>query len=404
MPGIDALPDAIQKAVLSVFDDLGQEADRKTPGALRLSFMHRLLPTHDKRLYNEVRSALTTLVLMIDFVRTWQGSKLKETAERNAQTESASDLEAHLEAHLQSKGVRANSPEGKAALRLSASYIRKWTSTFKASSTLERETVISADLVTEALNAFFATTDRAGIPTVVVLDDFDEFASDVGPSHRQRSRVLANVLGIFNQLAPTCLILGIRREYMHEDVFRQFQILHVPPMTREKAALALDAWGAVQMPPLAPYVARAFTAFGDRFLAAFEPDAPAVVPFRFLQMVTWIANNALGRDEPDRVRIERYIRSTYDGETFRAVKRLAGVMPPEHIALCAEAVPLDPKPYELTSPERRALEQDGLLRPAMAGDPEDERIVIDPLIAYLRVAAATVPAAAPPAAEPPPAR
>jgi hypothetical protein len=80
----------------------------------------------------------------------------------------------------------------------------------------------------------------------------------------------------------------------------------------------------------------------------------------------------------------------------RAIQRLAGAMPDEDIGLCAEAVPLDPEPCAITTRERRALVSAGLLRPAMAGDPEDTRVVIDPLIAYLsaasRVAAATPPA------------
>ena len=386
VPSIDAIADALQKSVLSVFEDVGKEAERKTESALHLGLFHRLFHVREKRLFNEVRSALTTLALMIDFVRAWQGSRLKETVERAAQTEVKSDIDAYLEGQLKGKGVKLDSAEGQAALRLSASYIRKWTSTFKASTTMDREVVISADLVTEALNAFFATTDRAGIPTVLVLDDFDEFASNVGPSHFERSRVLSNVLGIFNQLAPSCLILGLREEYMHEDVFRQFQVMHVPPMTRKTAALALDAWGRVQQPPLSPDVSRAFEAFGDRFLQRFDPDAPVVIPFRFLQMVAWIANNALGQEESDRERIQRYLRSSYNGETFRALKRVAEMMPEAHVELCAEAVPLDAAPYAISASERRALMSAGLLRPAMAGDAEDERIVIDPLIAYLRVA------------------
>ncbi len=39
--------------------------------------------------------------------------------------------------------------------------------------------------------------------------------------------------------------------------------------------------------------------------------------------------------------------------------------------------------------EMRALGKAGLLRPAVAGDPEDKRIVVDPLIAYLRAAKPT---------------
>src|SRR4029079_18220392 len=97
---------------------------------------------------------------------------------------------------------------------------------------LEQEVTVNADLATDALNGLFAATTAAGIPTVLFLDDFDELASGAGPSHAQRAKVLMEVLGVFNQLAPTCLILAIRQEYAHEDLFRQFRRVYVPPMTR----------------------------------------------------------------------------------------------------------------------------------------------------------------------------
>jgi hypothetical protein len=114
-----------------------------------------------------------------------------------------------------------------------------------------------------------------------------------------------------------------------------------------------------------------------------------VVPFRFLQMVAWIGNTALDRSGSDEDRILYYLRGTYNGETYRAFQRLAQLMPEDDLDLCAEAVPVDPAPYKISPRDRRALMSAGLLRPAMAGDPEDDRIVLDPLLAYLRAAAKT---------------
>jgi hypothetical protein len=245
--------------------------------------------------------------------------------------------------------------------------------------------VVSADLATEALNTLFDTTERAGMPTVLVLDDFDEFASNVGPSHAARSKVLASVLGTFNQLRPSCFILGVREEYMHEDVFRQFTTHHIPPLTHAAGLEALDAWAKVQRPPLTVEQMRAFREFGDRFLQRFAPDARVVVPYRFLQMVSWIGNDGLDHGNSDEERILYYLRSTYNGEIYRAAQRLARLMPEADIEPAAEAVPLRPEPYADMSPyEQRALLRAGLFRPAIADDPEEKTIVIDPLIAYLR--------------------
>lgn len=98
------------------------------------------------------------------------------------------------------KGVRPESAEGEAALKLSGNYIREWTSMFKASATMERESIISADLVTDALNAFFKTTDKAGIPTILVLDDFDEFASP--PQSVRRSPICSRCSSICRSTSP----------------------------------------------------------------------------------------------------------------------------------------------------------------------------------------------------------
>jgi hypothetical protein len=71
----------------------------------------------------------------------------------------------------------------------------------------------------------------------------------------------------------------------------------------------------VQEPPLTVEQMRALREFGDRFLQRFAPESRVVVPFRFLQMVSWIGNDVLNRGSSDEDRILYYLRSTFSGET-----------------------------------------------------------------------------------------
>src|SRR5262249_6909818 len=129
----------------------------------------------------------------------------------------------------------------KAGLKTAASYLRKmsWTATTGA----EVKRPVEAEWAVEALNDFFAVTTAARIPTLVALDDFDEFAASAGPDHAARAKILHSVLGTFLGLKPTCFVYAIRSEYMIEDVNRMREIIHVPPMTRTSGREALSAWG-----------------------------------------------------------------------------------------------------------------------------------------------------------------
>jgi Cdc6-like AAA superfamily ATPase len=383
-PSVDAIADALQRSMLSVMDDVREEAERKTPHVLELSFIHRLFRRREARLYEEVKRALQQLTSEIQYVRAWQGALQTRSLEQSIRVEAHQQAEAEVEAQLQRVGGEPRTAEAKAGLKAAAGLLRK--TAMSATTSVEHRLAVSTQLVVDALNHFFAATDRAGIPTILVLDDFDEFASSVGPSHHDRSRVLSTVLGAFSELAPTCLIIGLREEYTHEDVMRQYRNIPVPPFTRAVAAEALDAWSRVQSPSLEPDVARALRGLGDRFLQRFEHDEPAVIPFRFLQLVAWVANNIVPPDAPVDSLVLRYLKGNFSGEVVRAIQRIAAIMPAEHIPLCAEATPLEPEPYQLTERERLALSKAGLLRPAVAGDPSDTRLVLDPLVAYFRAA------------------
>lgn len=381
--GIDGLPDDLHRSVLDVLQDAVRGAEQAAPNVLKLPFFHRLFRTRERELYDRVRSALTALTLTVEFVRAYRGAKMSEKVEEARKVERSVEIKAFLETQLQLKGIRPDSGEGKVAVGLSSTFLGKWAQSFEGKRVLEQEVTVNADLATEALNGLFATTTAAGIPTVLVLDDFDELASGAGPSHAQRAKLLMEVLGVFNQLSPTCLIIALRQEYEHEDLLRQFRRIYVPPMTREAACDMLDVWTSVQAVQWSDEMRGALRAVGQSFIRAFPEDSPVVVPDGFLPLVTWAARNARP-GEPTRDVFLRYLRMHYDGETVRAVTRLAGALSDDDLESCAETIPIDPVPYSLRPSERRALEKSGLLRPAMAWNDEDTRVIVDPLVAYLR--------------------
>jgi hypothetical protein len=390
VPSVDAITDAIRTCALSVLDEVKEGIERRLPGVLELPVVSWAMRKRETVLFAEVKRALLSLVHMIDYVHAWHGASLKMRAQSGTHTEvgQSTNIEGDLLAELRRQRHEPSTPEAKAALKLATSYLQKRASSIQVDTEIERQQIIGPELVVEALNSLFAATDRARIPTILVLDDFDEFASNVGPSHEQRARVLAGVLGQFNRLRPTCLLIGLREEYMHEDIRRQYSLkVHVPPLTRDGAAGALKAWGAVQRQSLQPGVVETLREIGDVFLRPFAPEDPVAVPFRFLQLVAWVANYARGwRKVPPRELVLGFLRDEFAPEVVRALDKLSTMMPEEDIRRCCEVSPLESSPYTLSHGERRALMKAGLLRPALAGDPEDTTLLVDPLCAYLRLA------------------
>ncbi len=383
----EALGDSLQRSILEALEDVKDEAERAIPDALpkpfilKIPLIHRLFRTREAERFTGVRSALEHLTSQITHVREYQGGTETKNRGRTTKREAAGQAEMGV-------ALRYGGGEGKepiATAGASGSLSRSTASS--ASESIERRSVVSVQGVVDALNRFFRATDRAEVPTILVLDDFDEFVSNVGPSHDARFEVLSSVLGVFNQLTPTCLIIGLREEYMHEDVRRQFTVFHVPPMIRACADEALDAWAKVQQPPLAAAVVQALKDLGARFLQSFEAKDPVVIPDRFLQFITWLTNNAPEQlDDSNEQLVLQYLESEFTAEVVRIVRRVASVMPDEDIRSCAGAESLDPGPYKLNDREFQVLARAGLVRPAMAGDPEDRRIILDPLCAYLRAA------------------
>jgi Cdc6-like AAA superfamily ATPase len=392
VPGFDAIPEAIRALALSALDQIARDAERDLPGVLpRIGLFHRLF-TRDKELQAEVRSALDQLVQTIDLVRQFEGAPMTRKREWSDSSERTKSAGADFEAQLKARAGDAGTPaEGQAAIKTAASILSKSAASAKTTSSVERQIIVGTELAVEALNAFFARTDRAGIPTILVLDDFDEFASKDAATLEGRAAVLRGVLGFFSGLAPTCFVIGVRQEYMDDDLRRQYPIrVFVPPMDRATALHALKAWGDVQEPSLSLAAAEVLRDLGERCVRRLPEKKPVVVPFQFLQMISnlcnHLSNGFTSLDASDLEILQTFVKYDFSPEVVPLAQRIATAMPDADIERCAAAEPLDPKPYELTEPERRALRKEGLLRPAFAGASEDERIVLDPLLAYLAAA------------------
>ena len=331
---------------LALYAEVHQQVASAVPDVLQLSPLHRLLRTRESQLYEQLRADLRELAKAIDHI-TYQVATA-DTSESGAAA-----------------------TEGREAAH-------------------ERRERDEAHILVEVLNRFFRTASAAGLPTLLILDDFDDIAVASGASAERRARMLSSLLSEFTQLAPTCMVLTLRSEYMNDSVLRQYRRIYLPPLNRTDARIILGIWAQAQHPPLDAETTQRLQELGDRFLKSFDIEEPVVVPFRFLQLVTWLANNLLIyqlQDADEEKMLLRYFGSKYPLHAVRALRHVVELMPPEHIAACANASPLEGAPYAALTPhERLALERSSLLRPAVASDPTDPRLVLDPLCAFLRAA------------------
>jgi len=331
---------------LALYAEVHQQVASAVPDVLQLSPLHRLLRTRESQLYEQLRADLRELAKAIDHI-TYQVATAAPSESGAAAT------------------------EGRDAAH-------------------ERRERDEAHILVEVLNRFFRTASAAGLPTLLILDDFDDIAVASGASAERRARMLSSLLSEFTQLAPTCMVLTLRSEYMNDSVLRQYRRIYLPPLNRTDARIILGIWAQAQHPPLDAETTQRLQELGDRFLKSFDVEEPVVIPFRFLQLVTWLANNLLIyqlQDADEEKMLLRYFGSKYPLHAVRALRHVVELMPPEHIAACANASPLEGAPYAALTPhERLALERSSLLRPAVASDPTDPRLVLDPLCAFLRAA------------------
>ncbi|MCU0655425.1 MAG: AAA family ATPase [Polyangiaceae bacterium] len=398
-PSVDALADvlidkvkdegkpAASNPIFDLLEETTRVAREVVPTATVPSgIFHRLFPTREKDLYKQVKAALSAVVAAIEVVKDYHGgvrgkeAMLTSSSEVDARTEVDGTAELGGEAARWDLSTRAGA-------KLAASYLRKQGKAASARESIQQSSRIDTEMLVEFLNKFFEVTRAAQLPTILVIDDLDEVTSSIGPSFQDRARILNTILAPLRRLKPTCLLFGLREEYKHEDILRGMTATPISPMPRNTATDLLEVWGKAQIPPLSGKELDDFKMVGEVLLEKFEPTEPVLIPLRFLRLVGWLNNGTEDFENTSESSLLRsYIEQNFGPEICESVERLARIMPSEHINHCASARPLDPDPYQISEQERHSLERAGLLRPAMAGDPHDRRIVLDPMVAYLRVA------------------
>ena len=288
VPSFDAIPETIRAMALSALEQVARDAERELPNVLPpIGVVHQLL-SKDAALKAQVHDALAALVRMIDDVDDFYGATLTRKREWSDSSERTRTAGAEIEGQIAAQGGDlAKAKETRRPGKASAGVQSKSAAAAKTTHAVERQITVSAELAVKALNTFFARAEKVGVPTILVLDDFDEFASADAVSLEDRARVLRGVLGPFSELSPTCFVIGVRQEYVEEDILRQYSPkIFVPPMDRATALQALRQWGEVtDLASLSLDAAETLREVGERCLRRLPADRPVVVPFQFLQMV-----------------------------------------------------------------------------------------------------------------------
>lgn len=361
-----------ERLLLRIGEEVRDTAKRAVPRARFpiLSVISRFLFRQKPQQAHAIREALEAASVAIGYARQWLGATVHASEQRTEKNTLTTELRGQF------KGG------SDAAYELAAGLILQLGLSTEAKQSIERSWRIGAELVVRALNAFFERCAEAALPTVLVIDDFDELASAVGPDHTQRARVIGSLLGTLNLLRPTCLIIGLRQEYLDEDVKRQFQSIFVPPMTPVHFALALDAWSQAQPKPLDAAQTTELKQLASHLFASLPHEQPQVLPFPSLQIVADLYNDgAVAQTRADKL-LKKYLDLTETPATIQAMEALSDRLTDDEVAAAAGTVAIELDEERLPRPQRDILTRVGYLRPELAGS-DSPRILVDPLIAHL---------------------
>lgn len=369
--------------LLSFFSDVIGQANADLPKATEIPLVSRLFKTADARAYKAVSASLRVACGALDELRKNGGAKRTRREESRDERKAEGQLSADL-----TGGATANETrlvpglEAEAKAALSAKWKREFSHATSSSDTLERSWRIGAEQVVLALNAFFEATRAARLPTVLVLDDLDEFASSEGANHHARAKVLKSLLGTLNQLSPTFLVIGLREEYLMEDVQRQFTPIHVPLLIAQDGALAVNAWLDLHDSGLTPEDRANALRIGQALLGHYAAEDRVLLLYRYLQAVARLFNSGFDPGAPRDQLLRRVMELELSGELVDAIDRVAAQLDAKQAMAASRAVPIDLGELKLTQRDRDELTKYGLYRPHVAGDPDDTTVVLDPLIGW----------------------
>lgn len=361
------------KPVFSIAKDITRAADKSVPPVTRLPMFSRALRA-ERKLFNQVREALDGAKVAMEYTRQWYGAR----ATQAQKSHTAASIEAELKA-------RFGSDFSGGAVKLASQIIMKIGADISTDLEVERQWRVGTEIVVHALNTFFEACHAARLPTVLLLDDFDEFTSSIGPDYDRRAKVLSWLLGTVNEFAPTCLLLGLRQEYEIPDIARQMERVYLPPMTPVQFGQVIDVWAAAQHKPLSADESGELKALARHLFASTEREEPILLPYRCLRVLTSVWEDGGTLQTPARAHFERFFSMNYRAIVRRAVQKLAKTLTATQIQAIAETIGIELDEELLSADEHFYLVQAGLVRPSVAGEASD-RLLFDPLIAYVAFA------------------
>lgn len=359
-------------------DQMIPELSKNKPQELDL--LGRFFNRTENSTREALRSAIQNTIIELQKARERQGGIRTTKEVQQTQKSSRSDASAGLRETF-SVGQGGNRIAAAVNLEIEDKYLLNTNKDI----TEETRQEMNVDMFVDALNPFFTRCAELKIPTFLVLDDADELVT-FADSHARRSEFLRIILGTVGRLNCTALVLGLRNEYLQEDVYRNFTTYPVQPLTPTAAFLALDAWLDLQHQPPSSEGRQLCQDVAHTLLSGHTQDEPNVVPWVFFRVLQSVDRSRDLSGHSARALLESSLKATYPSQTVRLLIRLSECMSEDDRNSCLSAEPLDPTPFALKMTERQDLEQKGLLSSAFPGNTQDIRIILNQIVAWLAVA------------------
>ena len=366
----------IARALGTMMADAAHQVDETA--ALKLRWYHRLFRTKDAQWFDIVRKELDLARQRLDTFRNYAGGTLTRNEKNLVEStvRKGHGFQTVISGSLGYGGLDA-------VVKADIERARTSVGTTMVSEDLHMKVRIDATLMVDALNQLFRSTQKAKLPTILVLDDLDEVAAEAGVSYVKRAALLKHFVGPFIDLNPTVTIISLRSEYVTEDVKRAYpDRTAIPPLDCAQALDALSAWAVTNGLGGADFAE--VMSLGRDLLAPIERLGNAVHTWAFLDQTKRLFET---RKQTGSIgaRLRHGLKLTYPTPVSRAIEALADGLGDAEVRAVANLQPIDRGRLPKLGDDVLATldEEHGLFRPVAAADREDPRIVVDWLIALL---------------------
>jgi Cdc6-like AAA superfamily ATPase len=233
--------------------------------------------------------------------------------------------------------------------------------------------------VIQALNHFFESLRAVRMPTVVVVDDLEELVSGEGGNQDHRAPAVSALLGLFNRLRPTCLLFGMREEYVNEDISRQFDEVHVPLLSPVEMDEVVECWARSQHDDFGAADVAQVRALGRALFAGLADDERVITPDPYLQILASAFNAGFSPERGALAMLDSWLGERQAVQLRRVQQISAALRALELVNNVAAGEPVEPPPLA-DGLLMRDLQEAGLCRPHRAGRADDSRVVFNPWI------------------------